>query len=82
VQSPDDAKDSLAAAADACRRNMLEYTEAMTRLGLIPSRPPPKRWFPRLARLWRLFLVRIHPSSIRFRPNQILDFEDIEILQR
>jgi hypothetical protein len=62
-----DAMDPRAAAIAAAsvkmeefRRNMLDYTETMTSLGLIPSRPPPKRWFPRLARLWRLFLVRIN----------------------
>ncbi|CAD6209530.1 unnamed protein product [Miscanthus lutarioriparius] len=95
VPAPD-AMDPHAAALAAAsvkmeefRRNMLDYTEKMTSLGLIPSRPPPKRWFPglagwfsRLARLWRLFLVRINPNFIRIRPNQPMDFEDIDILQR
>ncbi|KAG0552797.1 hypothetical protein BDA96_01G538300 [Sorghum bicolor] len=96
VPAPD-AKDPHAAAALAAasvkmeefRRNMIDYTEKMTSLGLIPSRPPPKRWFSglagcfsRLARLWRLFLVRLNPNFIRISPNQPMDFEDIDILQR
>jgi hypothetical protein len=74
VVPPPDAMDPRAAAIAAAsvkveefRRSMLEFTETMTSLGVRPSRPPPKRWFPglarcfrRLARLWRLFLVRIN----------------------
>ncbi|KAG0527430.1 hypothetical protein BDA96_06G232800 [Sorghum bicolor] len=60
------AKAAASAKVEEFRRSMLEFTETMTKLGVRPSRPPPKRWFPglagwfrRLARLWRLFLALI-----------------------